>query len=110
MLERATGLVSGLVVYPEGMKKNLDRSQELYFSEAVMLEMVKKGRPRQRAYELVQRSAMRAFTGDGRFRDNLKADPDVSALLSAAELDRCFDLEHALRHAGAIVDRALEAP
>jgi len=110
MLDRAAGLVEGLVVNAEGMKKNFDRTGELCFSEAVLLALVDKGRARQAAYEWVQRSAMRAFAGDGTFRGNLGADPDVAGLLSAAELDHCFDLAHALRHAGTIVDRALAAP
>jgi adenylosuccinate lyase len=109
MLDRATSLVDGLVVYPEGLKRNLERTGELFFSEAVLLALVGKGRARQAAYELVQRSAMAAFEGRGGFRDNLKADADVTALLSADEIDRCFDLAHALRHVDAIIDRALAA-
>jgi adenylosuccinate lyase len=110
MLERAAGLVGGLVVYPASMRANLERSGGLFFSEGVLLAMVKKGRPRQKAYELVQRNAMRAFAGDGSFRDNLKGDDDVLALLSKQEIDACFDLDHALAHVDAIIDRALAAP
>ena len=110
MLERAAGLVGGLVVYPASMRANLERSGGLFFSEGVLLAMVKKGRPRQKAYELVQRNAMRAFAGDGSFRENLKGDEDVLALLSKQEIDACFDLDHALAHVDAIVDRALAAP
>jgi adenylosuccinate lyase len=109
MLERARGVAEGLVVYPEHMQRNLDAVGELYFSEAVMLELVGKGMARQKAYELVQRSAMRAFTGDGRFRELLGNDPDVRAQLGDAELDRAFDLQHALRHVDTIIDRALES-
>ena len=108
MLERARGLVEGLVVYPDAMVKNLERSGGLFFSEGVLLAMVRKGRPRQAAYEIVQRSAMRAYAGEGTFRDNLKADPDVLAVLSHAEVDAAFSLEHALAHCGAICDRATE--
>ena len=110
MLDRATALVDGLVVYPENLAKNLARSGGLFFSEALMLAMVERGIARQAAYELVQRSAMRAFAGDGTFRKNLSEDAEVMAPLSPEELARCFDLDHALRHAGAIVDRALAAP
>jgi adenylosuccinate lyase len=109
MLERATALVEGLVIYPEGLKKNLDRGGELFFSEAVLLALVEKGRPRQKAYEAVQRCAMRAIAGEGRFRDLLGADEEIAALLSPAALDRCFDLDHALAHTGAIIDRAIAA-
>ena len=109
MLERATGLVEGLVVYPERLRKNLELTGELFFSEAVMLALVHKGLPRQRAYEMVQRSAMRAFQGEGEFRAFLKADSDVQARLTAAEIDECFDLEHALRYAEQLVERAISS-
>jgi len=109
MLERATGLVSGLVVYAESMKRNLDRAAELYFSEAVLLALVEAGMARQEAYVLVQRNAMRAWRGEGRFRDLLAGDADVSAKLDAGKLDSLFDLEHALAHVPAILERALGA-
>jgi len=109
MLERAAALVDGLVIYPEGLKRNLDRAGELFFSEAVLLALVHRGLPRQGAYELVQRCAMQAIAGEGRFRELLARDRDVSAALSAAEIDRCFDLDHALAHTSAIIDRALAA-
>ena len=63
--------------------------------------------PRQEAYVLVQRNAMRAWRGEGRFRELLGADADVAAQLSAERLDELFDLDHALAHVPAIVDRAL---
>ncbi len=107
MLDRAAGLVHGLVVYPAHMRKNLDQAAELYFSEAVLLELVERGMPRQAAYAIVQRSAMRAWGGDGRFRDLLGADPDVKAKLPEGKLAQLFDLDHALAHVPAIVERAL---
>ena len=110
MLERAGALVEGLVVYPEGLKRNLDRTGELYFSETVLLALIHHGKPRQVAYEMVQRCAMKTLSGEGRFRDNLAGDPDVGSTLSATELDECFDLGRALAHAGQLVDRALAAP
>jgi adenylosuccinate lyase len=109
MLERAAGLVEGLVVYPERLKHNMEQSRGLFFSEAVLLSLVDKGLPRQRAYEMVQRNAMRAFDGDGDFRTLLGADADVSARLTPNELDACFDLEHALRYAERLVERAIGA-
>jgi adenylosuccinate lyase len=109
ILERATSIVEGLVVYPERMKKNLDSSGGLFFSEAVMLALVGKGLPRQKAYELVQRNAMRAFHGEGDFRTFLGQDPDIAERLGAAELDRCFDLSHALRWADEIIERAIDS-
>jgi len=109
ILERAASVVEGLVVYPERMRKNLDASGGLFFSEAVMLALVEKGLPRQRAYELVQRNAMRAFHGEGDFRTFLGEDADIAARLAPAELDRCFDLDHALRWADEMIERAIQA-
>ncbi len=107
MLDRTRSIVDGLVVYPERMKRNLDQAAELFFSEAVLLALVDAGVGRQEAYGWVQRSAMRAWKGEGSFRENLSSDADVLAKLSPAELEKLFDLDHALRHASAIVERAL---
>ncbi len=108
MLERATSLVDGLVVYPEQMAHNLELSAGRCFSEGVLLELVRAGMARQDAYVVVQRAAMQSFSGGGSFRELLAADPDVP--LSAEALARCFDPAHVLRWSDAIVDRALEAP
>jgi adenylosuccinate lyase len=109
MLERCTGLVEGLVVYPENMLRNLERSGSLFFSEAILLALIGKGLGRQEAYVLVQQNAMKAFQGEGQFRSLLGQDPQVAAHLSAAELDECFDLLHSLRFAEQIVERAIRA-
>ena len=117
MTARATSLVDGLVVHPGRMRANLDRTGGLYFSEAVLLALVRTGLARQHAYELVQRSALTAiqeaaYAGQvgahpGRFRALLGADPEIAARLDAAQLDALFDLEHHLRHAPEILERAL---
>ena len=106
MLERATTLVEGLVVYPANLRKNLELTGGLFFSEAVLLTLVEKGMGRQDAYVLVQRNAMKAIDGKGSFRENLEADADVARLVSRDEIARAFDLEHALRYAEEIVARA----
>ncbi len=107
MLARSASLIDGLVVYPENLQRNLDRAGELYFSEAVLLALVSAGMGRQDAYVLVQRNAMRAWKGEGTFRQNLASDTDVGARLKPEELLLCFDLEHALVHVPAILERAL---
>jgi adenylosuccinate lyase len=106
MLERATTLVDGLVVYPETLQRNLERTGGLFFSEGILLALVEKGMARQEAYVLVQRNAMKAIEGKGSFRANLEEDSDVASRLSRVEIARIFDLEHALRHAEDIVKRA----
>jgi adenylosuccinate lyase len=108
MIERCARLVDGLVVYPENLRKNLDRTNGLWASEGVLLGLVGKGKPRQEAYVWVQRNAMRAFGGEGLFRDFLIADADVRSLLSKEEIEAQFDLEHAVAHCESIVERALE--
>jgi len=110
MVRRAASLVEGLVVNTDRMRRNLELTGGLFFSEAVMLELVRQGMSRQAGYELVQRSALRAVAGEGAFRALLAGDPDIAARLSAAEIDRAFNLEHHLRFAGLVVDRALQEP
>jgi adenylosuccinate lyase len=107
MLARATSLVKGLVVHADRMQGNLDRSGGLYFSEAVLLALIQTGLPRQTAYVMVQRNALAAHAGKGRFRDLLGADAEIAARLSPAQLDAAFDLDHHLRHARTILERAL---
>ncbi|MDB4982781.1 MAG: adenylosuccinate lyase [Myxococcales bacterium] len=111
MVRRAAILVDGLVVNADRMKKNLELTGGLFFSEAVMLTLVRKGMARQAAYELVQRNALRTVAGQGQegtsFRTLLGADADITSRITAAEIDTAFDLAHHLRHTGAIIDRAL---
>ena len=107
MLDRTASLVRGLVVYSENAKRNLDRAAELYFSEAVLLALVEAGMPRQDAYVLVQRNAMHAWRGEGKFRELLAGDADVMAKISPERLTELFDLDHALAHVPAILERAL---
>ncbi|MCS6898410.1 MAG: adenylosuccinate lyase [Myxococcales bacterium] len=107
MQERARGIVEGMVVYPERLKANLDRTGGLFFSEALLLALVEKGVARQQGYVLVQRNAMKAIRGEGSFLENLLADIEVRELLSEEEIRRTFDQEHALRYARELVERAL---
>jgi adenylosuccinate lyase len=110
MIERTTSLVNGLVVREDGLRANLERSGGLFFSEGILLTLVEKGLARQEAYVLVQRNAMQALQGAGSFRDLLKNDPDIQKRLDAAKIDQCFDLDHALSHVEAIIERAIAAP
>jgi adenylosuccinate lyase len=119
MLARGARLVRELVVHPERMRANLEASGGLFFSEAVLLALVARGLARQEAYVFVQRCAHAALREGaalgggpppGRFRALLGADPDVAQHLDAAALDACFDLAHHLRHAPAILSRALGDP
>jgi adenylosuccinate lyase len=107
MLDRTRSVVANLVVYPAALKANLDHTGGLWASEGVLLALVHRGLGRQDAYVLVQRNAMKAFHGEGTFRDNLHGDPDIRAHLSVEDIDHQFELDHALTHVDAIIDRAL---
>jgi adenylosuccinate lyase len=110
MLERTTRLVSGLVVYPERLQANLELTGGRCYSEGLLLALVRAGKPRQEAYVIVQRAAMKAFAGEGDFRSLLAADPEVSALLDDATIAQAFDAKHVLRHGARIIARVLETP
>lgn len=104
-LARMTGLIAKLVVYPEAMQKNLDRTQGLVNSQRVMLALTQKGVAREVAYRLVQKNAMRTWNGEGALLDLLKADADVGAALSAGELESLFDLGFHLKNVDTIFAR-----
>ena len=73
------------------MQENMERSFGLLFSQRVLLTLAEKGLPRQTAYEMVQRNAMRAWRERTAFRDLLAADAEVMARLTPGDLDACFD-------------------
>ena len=104
-LARLTGVIENLLIYPENMKKNLDRLGGLVHSQRVLLALTQKGVSREDAYALVQRNAMPVWRGEGEFRALLGADKEVSAKLSAKELDELFDLSHHFKHVDTIFAR-----
>ncbi len=106
MLRRLTRIVSGMVVYPDRMRENLERSRGVVFSGTVLLELARRGVSREQAYEWVQRNAMRAFHEQRDFKALLLADKDVTAVLPPAEIERAFDLDGQLRHVDTVFARA----
>lgn len=105
MLRKATDLIDRLLVYPETMAANIERSYGLIYSQRVLLELVRAGLLREDAYRLVQRNAMRAWEEKRAFKDLLMADDEVIARLSPAELEACFEPGYHLRNLGAIFER-----
>jgi len=105
LLYQMTRITEGLLVYPDRMRENMDRSYGLMFSQRVLLALTAKGLPRQAAYELVQKHAMRAWRERRPFRDLLAGDPEVMGHLSESELDACFDPSWHLRNVDAIFHR-----
>ncbi|HXW41076.1 MAG TPA: adenylosuccinate lyase [Xanthobacteraceae bacterium] len=107
-LNRLTGIVDKLVVYPGNMRKNLERLGGLIHSQRVLLALTQKGVAREDAYRLVQRNAMRAFAGDGDFFTLLETDKEVRKYLSAAELKANFDLDFHLAQVDTIFRRVFD--
>ena len=94
-----------MVVYPERMRENLERSRGVVFSGTVLLELARRGVSREQAYEWVQRNAMRVLRAGGAFKALLLADADVTRVLPPADIERAFDLDEQLRHVDHIFDR-----
>ncbi len=104
-LNRLTGIVDRLVVYPERMQKNLDLLGGLVHSQRVMLALTQAGMSREDAYRAVQRNAMPVWHGQGNFLDLLKKDPEVTRAIPESELESFFDLGHHFRHVDTIFAR-----
>ncbi|MGI9376300.1 MAG: adenylosuccinate lyase [Tsuneonella suprasediminis] len=106
-LARLTGVIDKLLVYPERMQKNLDRMGGLVHSQRVLLALTQAGVSREDAYRLVQRNAMKVWESDGALSllDLLKADPEVTAALSDAELEERFDLDYHFKEVDTIFER-----
>jgi adenylosuccinate lyase len=105
MLRRFTRIARGMVVYPDRMKENLERSRGVVFSGTVLLELARRGISREQAYEWVQRNAMRSFHEKRDFKDLLLADAEVTKVLSRAEIDKAFDLNDQLRNVDKVFAR-----
>jgi adenylosuccinate lyase len=105
MLRRFARIVRGMVVYPERMRENLQRSRGVVFSGTVLLELARRGVTREQAYEWVQRNAMRAFHEQKEFKQLLLQDPDLTTVLSRDEIEKAFDLNDHFRNVDAIFER-----
>jgi len=105
MLDRVAQLVDHLVVYPEAMKVNLEKTRGLIFSEGVMLRLVQKGVSREEAYSLVQNAAFQALHGKKEFLAVLLKDHSILKHLKPREIRQCLDLSHSLRYVDAIFRR-----
>src|SRR5689334_22263429 len=105
ILQKATNLIDGLVVYPERMLENLNATRGLIFSGQLLLALTDTGISREEAYDLVQRNAMRVWDEDRDFQTLIKSDEDIKSQMSAEEIDRVFSLDHYLRNIDAIYKR-----
>jgi len=101
MLVTLASVVDKLLVYPERMKANLDASKGLIYSQAVLLALTKKGMTREKAYELVQRNAMKTWANTKTFKEFILEDAAVMKLLTRREVEALFDLGIHLGHVDA---------
>jgi adenylosuccinate lyase len=105
ILQKTTSLNDGLVVYPDRMLENLNATRGLIFSGQLLLALTQKGVEREAAYEWIQRNAMKVWDEGVDFQPLIKADADITKHLSAAEIERVFDLKTYLRNVDAIYAR-----
>ncbi len=106
MLHKMTAMINNLLVYPENMKKNMERTHGLLFSQRVLLALLDKGLSREgAAYELVQRNAMQSWRTGESFRDLLLKDSEVTAQLSEEEINKLFDYSYHLKNVDEIYKR-----
>ena len=98
MLNRLAFILDGLLVYPEAMQQNLNKTRGLLFSQKVMLSLVEKGLSREDAYAITQRAAMKTWEGTGTFRENLLSDPDGQKHVTADELNAIMDYRSFLKY------------
>ena len=104
-LARLTGLMDRLIVYPERMHQNLESLGGLVDSQRVLLALTQAGMSREDAYRAVQRNAMTAWDGQGRFSDLLKQDPEITRHLEPQTIDGLFDVAYHLKHVDLIFRR-----
>jgi adenylosuccinate lyase len=109
-LNRLAGIIDKLIVYPDNMRRNLDRLGGLVHSQRVLLALTQKGATREDAYRLVQRNAMKAWRGEGDFLELLEADTEVGKYLKTQELAANFDLDFHFAQVDTIFRRVFAAP
>jgi adenylosuccinate lyase len=108
-LTRLTGVIENLVVYPEAMRKNLEKLGGLVNSQRVLIALTQKGVSREDAYAIVQRNALAQWRGEGDFRSLLGADRAVASKLTSEELDQLFDISYHCKHVDTIFSRVFSS-
>ena len=104
-LARAAGVIEKLIVYPQRMQENLDKTRGLVHSQRVLLALTQKGMGREESYALVQKNAMAAWNGEDTLLALLKADKSVAKVMSTSELESLFDLDYHFKQVDAIFER-----
>ncbi|HSL93922.1 MAG TPA: adenylosuccinate lyase [Bacillota bacterium] len=105
MLYVMVRVMTDLRVFPDNMRANMARSYELPFSQHVLLKLIDSGLTREKAYDLVQRLAMRSWNEGLNFRELVMADAEISSRVSPEDIARCFDVDYHLKHINVIFAR-----
>ncbi|MCI1694056.1 adenylosuccinate lyase [Aneurinibacillus aneurinilyticus] len=105
MLNRFGNIVKNLTVFPDNMKRNMERTFGLIYSQRVLLKLIDKGLSREEAYDTVQPRAMQAWEEQRQFRELIESDEKVKAMLTPEEIDDCFDYSWHLKHVDTIFNR-----
>ena len=107
-LNRLNNVIENMIVYPENMMKNLEKFNGLVFSQRVLLSLTQKNISREDSYSMVQRNSMKVWNEEGSFYDLIKADEEISSILSEDEIEDIFDLNYHLRQIETIFSRVLK--
>ena len=107
-LNRLNNVIENMIVYPENMMKNLEKFNGLVFSQRVLLSLTQKNISREDSYSMVQRNSMKVWNEEGSFYDLIKADEEISSILSEDEIEDIFDLNYHLRQVEKIFSRVLK--
>jgi adenylosuccinate lyase len=109
MLAKVTDLIKHLVVYPANMKRNLELTGGLVYSQRLLLALIEKGAQRKESYEAVQRNAMASWNGSGGLQELVSKDPFIAQHLKKSEIAACFNPKYYLRHVDAIFKRVFKS-
>lgn len=104
-LNKFIDIVDKLLIYPDAMKANIEKTGGLIFSQRILISLVNKGIDRDNAYRWVQRNAMKKWLNNEDFRENVHKDEDITKYLSSKEIDDCFDYAYYLRNIDVIMKR-----
>jgi adenylosuccinate lyase len=106
LLNRMVFIISNLIVYPENMEANIEKTGGLFYSQSLLLKLIEKGLTRERAYELVQDASMRVWKNEGSLRQLIESDAEAASKLSKDELDSIFSLDRYMKNIDAVYKKA----
>jgi adenylosuccinate lyase len=105
MLHRLQGILDGLVVHPDRMQENLERTKGLIFSQQILMRLAEKGVERQNAYVMVQRNAMKVWETGQNFKDLITDDEEIGEYLTREEIEEIFNVDYHLKYVDDIFER-----